>query len=134
MKKQQSFSFEMVSDGPRQAYRARVPGLMAKNLATQKLYPVQDISAGGFSLEAPEGDLPSGKMLEFDVLLKDHVIIAGLKAEQSRNGNGVTGLKFTDLTRRQEERLDKLVLEVQKHFISKSKQDGGSHIDDEHKT
>ena len=131
--KKQPLSFELVTDGPRKAYRARVPGLMAKDLAAKKLYPVHDISAGGFSLEAVAEDFTTGRVLEFDVLLKDHVIIAGLKAELSRHGNGVAGLKFTDLTQRQEERLDKLVLEVQKHLISKSKH-GGSHIDDEQKT
>lgn len=127
------FTFEPGYDAHRQAYRAKVPGLSAKDKASGASYPVQDISAGGVSLADPEGALGSGCALEIDILIREHVIITGLKAEVARRHKDVAGLKFTDLTRRQEERLDKLVLEVQKHLIS-MKKSGGSHIDDEQET
>lgn len=133
MKEKPLFTYEPASDVQRQAYRARVPGLMAKDVATQAQYHVHDISALGMSLEDPGGTLKQGTPLVFDVLLKDHAIIVGLGAQVARQNVPVTGLKFTDLSQRQEERLDKLVLEVQKYLISKSKT-CGSHIDDEHKT
>lgn len=127
------FTYQPDSGSARHAYRARVPGLEARAGATQLVYPVHDISATGMSLDDEAGRLEPGNCLEFDVLLKDHVIITGLKASVARRQDRLAGLKFTDLTRRQEERLDKLVLEVQKHMISKSKI-GGSHIDDENET
>jgi len=117
----------------RKAYRTRVPGLVAKDCATQAVYPVQDISATGISLVDEAGALKEGDVLHMDVVLKDHSIVTGLLAEVARRCENTAGLKFTDLTQRQEERLDKLVLEVQKYLISKSKM-YGSDIDDEHKT
>jgi hypothetical protein len=133
MKNPFSFIYEQSSDMPRQAYRARVPGLKAKDLATQKVFQVHDISAFGIALEDEAGVLKIGDALEIDILLKDHSIIAGLKAVVTRCQNRVAGLKFLDPTQRQEERLDKLVLEVQKYLIFKSKI-GESHGDDEHET
>jgi hypothetical protein len=133
MKEKPIFTYESSSGSSRHAYRARVPGLVARDCATQALYPVNDISAGGMSLEDEAGSLKAGDVLSMDVLLKDHVILTGLAAEVARRHETVAGLKFTDLTRRQEERLDKLVLEVQKYLISKSKLHG-SRFDDEHKT
>jgi len=127
------FTYESTSDVPRQAYRARVPGLLGRDVATKTVYLVHDISAGGISLEDPAGALKTGDGLELDVLIKDRTIIAGLRAEVARHVETIAGLKFTGLTQHQEQRLDKLVLEVQKHLISKSKH-GGSHIDDEQTT
>jgi c-di-GMP-binding flagellar brake protein YcgR len=128
-----SFSYDSTSSVPRQAYRAQVPGLMARDVATGTPYHVRDISAGGTSLEDPAGVYKTGDVLVIDVLIKDRVIIPGLKALVARHVETIAGLKFTDLTQRQEEHLDKLVLEIQKYLISKSKH-GGSHIDDENPT
>ncbi|MFP5223483.1 MAG: PilZ domain-containing protein [Acidobacteriota bacterium] len=128
-----TFTYETPSSMPRQSYRARVPGLVGRDIASQTVYHVRDISAGGVSLEDPAGALKIGDVLEMDVLIRDRVIIADLRAEVARHVGTTAGLKFTGLTRHQEERLDKLVLEVQKHLISKSKH-GGSHIDDEQTT
>ncbi|MFZ5427227.1 MAG: PilZ domain-containing protein [Thermodesulfobacteriota bacterium] len=128
-----NFSYEPESDVPRQAYRAKVPGLTARVAASGAGYNVQDVSAGGVSLEDPGETLKGGDVLELDLLLKDRVIIAGLRAQLARRHKESAGLKFTDITQRQEERLDKLVLEVQKYLISKRKI-GGSHIDDEQET
>jgi len=125
--------YESSSGTSRKAYRTRVPGLAVKDCATRKVYPVQDISAAGVSLMDEEGTLKEGDGLHMDVVLKDRSIVAGLLAEVARRHGNVAGLKFKDLTQRQEERLDKLVLEVQKYLISKSKM-YGSDIDDEHKT
>ena len=133
MKEKPLFTYEPASDAQRQAYRTRVPGLMAKDAGTQATFQVNDISALGMSLEDPGETLKQGDARQFDVLLKDQAIVTGLMAQVARHQASVAGLKFTDLTQRQEERLDKLVLEVQKHLISKSKT-CGSHFDDEHKT
>jgi len=127
------FTYEPETDVPRQAYRAKVPGLSARDKATGSGYSVQDISAGGLSLDDRNETLKKGDAIEIDVLLKDRVIIAGLKAEVARRQNETAGLKFTGLSQRQEERLDKLVLEVQKYLISKNKS-GGSPLDDEQET
>jgi len=133
MKEKPLFTYEPASAVQRQAYRARVPGLRAKDVANQGQFHVHDISALGMSLEDPGGTLKSGDALVVDIQLKDQPIIVGVRAQVARHHASVAGLKFTDLSQRQEERLDKLVLEVQKYLISKSKT-CGSHIDDEHKT
>ena len=94
---------------------------------------MQDISAGGVCLDDPAGTLAPGKSLELDVLIREQIVIAGLPAQVTRRQGDMAGLKFTGLAQRQEERLDKLVLEVQKYLISKMKS-GGSHIDEEQQT
>ena len=116
------FSYEPETEAQRQAYRATVA-----------LYGVQDISAGGVCLDDPAGTLAPGKSLELDVLIREQIVIAGLPAQVTRRQGDMAGLKFTGLAQRQEERLDKLVLEVQKYLISKMKS-GGSHIDEEQQT
>ena len=127
------FTYEASADAPRQAFRAKVPGLKVKDRATQKVYQVHDISAGGVSIVDEVDALKPGDALDIDILLKEHAIIAGLKAGVARCQNSTAGLKFIDPTQRQTERLDKLVLEVQKYLIYKSKI-GGSHGDDAHET
>ncbi len=127
------FTYEPERDNPRQAYRAKVPGLAAKDRAMDASFVVQDISVGGVSLLDPDDKLKMDQSLEFDVLIKEHVLIVGIKAQVTRRDGTLVGLRFNELEQRQEERLDKLVLEVQKHLISKRKS-GGSHIDDDSKT
>lgn len=127
-----TFSFETASGSARQAFRARTPGLCACVRPSGEVFKASDISSGGVFLEDAQS-LGAGNQIEIDVLIKDAVIVAGIVAEVARVLPDGAGLRFTGLTLRQEERLDKLVLEIQKHLISK-KQSGGSHIDDEQET
>jgi predicted NBD/HSP70 family sugar kinase len=127
-----TFSFDKASGSARQAYRARVPGLRVRVRATGSAFRAADISSGGVFLEDAQS-LGAGCQIEVDVLIQDAVIVSGIRAEVARVLPDGAGLMFTGLTQRQEERLDKLVLEIQKHLISK-KQSGGSHIDDEQET
>ena len=131
--KELSFSYQPATDAPRQAFRASMPGLAAKVAPDGDMHDVHDVSAGGLSLEDSKRSLALGLTLTLDLHLKGRVIITGLQAEVARHEKDLTGLKFTNLSRKQEEHLDKLVLEVQKHHISKSK-NAGSHFDDDPKT
>lgn len=127
------FTYEPEKEAQRKAYRAKAPGLKARDRGTAALYEVLDISAGGISLDDAAGQLQPGTALELDVLIREQVVIAGLSAQVTRRHENLAGLRFTNLPQRQEERLDKLVLEVQKYLISKMKS-GGSHIDDDQQT
>lgn len=128
-----SFTYDAGPEANRQAYRASIKGLMAQAVVTRDVYAVHDISAGGISLRDTRGSLKPGDTLAIDIQLNGRVLIAGLAAEVARRHEDVAGLRFKDLSRRMEERLDKLVLEVQKYLITKSKT-CGCHIDDEHTT
>lgn len=128
--KELSFSFEEAAQEARQAFRTSVPGLEARDTSSGRAYPVHDISAGGMSLEDKGRAIEPGELLCFDLCFKGRALIAGLAARGVRHGQDRAGMKFETKSPRQEERLDKLVLEVQKYHIAKNKT-GGSHIDHE---
>ncbi|GFK95694.1 Flagellar brake protein YcgR [Fundidesulfovibrio magnetotacticus] len=133
MKNDLMFTYEAEKEANRQTFRARFPDMAAWTLPLEQSFPVHDISAGGVSLDDPGGALAEQAELVLDILLRGRPLIRSLKAQVARRKDTVAGLKFLDLTRRQEEHLDKLVLEVQKYLIAKQKT-GGSHIDDDNQT
>jgi len=107
-------------DKLRQAYRTRVPGLDIR-INTKKGpldFPVQDISATGFAfLDNPRG-YSSGMEFTFDLLLSKKLFLGELNAKVMRVlDKGIIGCNFMAMDRRQEIKLDKLVLEVQKRLI-----------------
>uniref|UniRef100_A0A7C4EJ87 PilZ domain-containing protein n=1 Tax=Fundidesulfovibrio putealis TaxID=270496 RepID=A0A7C4EJ87_9BACT len=128
-----TFTYESDACDSRQAYRARVRDLSAVARADGQYYSVHDISAAGISLEIEGAQPPLDAVLEVDVFIREKPVVTGLKAQVARHAGPVVGLKFTDLTEQQEQRLDKLVLEVQKYLISKSRS-SRCPIDDEHET
>ncbi len=107
-------------DKLRQAYRTRVPGLDIRiNSKRGPLdFPVSDISALGFAFEDnPRGYSP-GQEFTFDLLLAKKLFLGDLKAKVMRVlDRGIIGCNFLVMERRQEIKLDKLVLEVQKRLI-----------------
>jgi len=133
MKNDLTFTYEPEKEANRQAFRAQFPDMAAWVLPLEKRLRVRDVSAGGASLDDPQGLLGQGEQATLDLLVKDRVLIRGIAAQVARHTGAVAGLRFTGLTRKQEEHLDKLVLEVQKYLIAKQKT-GGSHIDDDNTT
>lgn len=116
--------FDIKMDGDdklRQAFRTRVPGLDVR-VVTQngpQDFPVSDISASGFAFnDSPRGYSP-GMVLSFDLLLSKRLFLGDLKAKVMRiiAEKGIIGCTFMEMERRQEIKLDKLVLEVQKRLI-----------------
>lgn len=115
------FDIELDSDEKlRQAYRTRVPGLDVRVVTTtgpQDLQ-VRELSATGFSFSAPARDYSLGQILSFDMLLCKRLFLGSLKAKVIHVlDQGVIGCNFLEMERRQEIKLDKLVLEVQKRLI-----------------
>lgn len=118
-------------DKLRQAYRTRVPGLDIRVTSERGVqdFPILDISASGFAF----GDNPrfysSGQELQVQLLLAKRLFLDDVKAKVMRviTEKGIIGCVFTGLDRRQEIKLDKLVLEVQKRLIElrKAKREAG---------
>lgn len=106
-------------DQPRKAYRTPVPGLEARVHHLNKFLKIHDLSALGMGLV--DNDLKRlqvGHLFDCDLFLNKKLYIAGLKAKIIRIKNDVVGCQFEAMNARQEARLDKLVLEVQKRLIA----------------
>ncbi len=114
-------SFTMAGDAEgtqRRAFRAKIPGLGVHVAATGKTYEVADVSAMGLAFFA-QGGFTADTSIEFDLLINKKVFIQALHAKVMRIlDNGLVGCNFENMDRRQEVRLDKLVLEVQKRMIA----------------
>lgn len=110
-------------DNQRGAFRARIPGLKAKVRETGASFDVKDVSATGTALLATvESRLKEGATVTLDLLIADKPVLVGLKTQIVRRINEeVLACKFVSPDRRQEARLDKLVLEVQKRMIAQRK-------------
>jgi len=116
--------FEIQMDGDdkqRQAYRTRVPGLDVRVITQTgpQDFPVSDISATGFAFSANPRNYSSGMTFSFDLLLNKRLFLGDLKGKVMRvlTDKGIIGCNFEAMERRQEIKLDKLVLEVQKRLI-----------------
>ena len=120
-----SFSFPGDDSDQRRAFRAKVPGLEAWVPHLRKAYPVHDISASGLAVLDAETEFQEGETFQFDLLLNRKLFISGLTATVIRRlQNGVIGCNFAELDPKQEARMDKLVLEVQKRLIALKKAKG----------
>lgn len=102
----------------RKAFRTRVPGLTARFLELDVTLPVKDLSATGFAVEGEAG-MTEGSEHTIDLLLNDKLFLGDIRSTVIRTmDNGIVGLNFGTLDRRKQQRLDKLVLEVQKRLIA----------------
>ncbi len=116
------FDIKMPGDDEklRQAFRTRVPGLDVRLMtkAGVQEFQIRDISSTGFAFaDSPRG-YSSGQELVVDILLAKRLFLGDIKAKVMRVlDNGIIGCNFAGMDRRQEIKLDKLVLEVQKRLI-----------------
>lgn len=107
--------------GQRGAYRAAIPGLTIR-LADGTQHVANDLSAGGVGFSPPEGRaFHVGKEILLDILVADHLYIQGLECVIVRERPNAVACAFRGLSRIQETRLDKLVLETQKRLIARRK-------------
>jgi len=115
------FEIKMGGDDTlRQAFRTRVPGLDLRVITQSgpKEFSVLDISATGFAFSDNPRGYSSGMTFSFDLLLNKRLFLGDLKGKVMRVlDNGIIGCNFEVMERRQEIKLDKLVLEVQKRLI-----------------
>lgn len=103
----------------RGAFRASVPGLQVA-LPGGVLCQVKDLSAGGVGFSAPQGEvLAADSELQIDLLVADKLYVGALTTRIVRvTPEGTVACSFGELSRSQEMRLDKLVLEMQKRLIA----------------
>lgn len=107
--------------GNRGSYRATIPGLTVR-LGTGQICEARDLSAGGVGFTLPDGcSLVEGQLLVLDILVADRLYIQALEATAVRVYGGMVASAFRQLSRTQEARLDKLVLETQKRLIARRK-------------
>lgn len=106
-------------EGRRRAFRTRVPGLTVRVSGQGDTYEVKDLSATGLAiLMGQDGGFQEGDLLSVDLLLGGRLYVAGLPVRVVVIVDDiVAGCNFEELDRRQEARLDRLVLEVQKRLI-----------------
>lgn len=103
----------------RSAYRANIPGLSIR-LVGGEVSATKDLSAGGTSFAPPEGmTFRQGQHLLLDILVVGRLYIQALESVVVRATPNITACAFHELTRVQEMRLDKLVLETQKRLIAR---------------
>lgn len=102
----------------RKAFRTKVPGLTARFVGQERPFDVKDLSATGFAVLEPDADLSEHQQIECDLLINNKLFLGRVKAEIRRVlDNGIIGINFIELDRKQQAKLDKLVLEVQKRLI-----------------
>ncbi len=113
--------FDFIIEGeerPRRAFRARVAGLDARVHEHDLAYPVKDVSATGLALLDESRAFRQGESLVLDLEIRHRPFLKDMPVRVVRVlETGVVGLDFIGLSQRMEERLDKLVLEIQKRLI-----------------
>ena len=86
-------------------------------------FEVNDISAGGLYMKAPEGMFAPGQSIILDVLVLGRCCVGAIKAHVVRSSKNGCAVAFEELSRNQELRLDKIVLEMQKRVIAQTKKE-----------
>mgnify|MGYP001556768732 CR=1 FL=1 len=118
------FSISINGEGSnkRQAFRARIPGLRLLVQGAKTGYAVRDLSALGLAFKAPPGVFRKGMQYKCQLFLRDKRLLDGLAIVVVRiEEPGLVGCTFANLDMRQEDALNKLVLEVQKLVIEEQK-------------
>ncbi|MBC18596.1 Type IV pilus assembly PilZ [Pseudodesulfovibrio profundus] len=103
----------------RKAFRTKVPGLTVRFEDQDRVLDVKDLSATGFAVLDPEKRFEEGAHIECDLLINNKLFLSGATAKVIRVlDNGIVGINFVELNLKQQAKLDKLVLEVQKRLIA----------------
>ncbi len=123
-----SFNVTYNESGKRDAFRASLPGLFVR-IDGETFCKVNDLSASGIGFTPPsEGVIfADGHPLEqnedfvLDLLIGNKVVMELLGVLAVRIKKDLIACTFINMDRLQEERLDKIVLEIQKHIIMRRK-------------
>lgn len=116
-------SFSLIATNPvqRSAFRAMVRGLFAR-FEDGSMYDVHDISACGCSLAMPLHACTIGNVFTLDLMAGNNALVTGLQAKVVRLiPHTLAACAFVEVTRNQEFKLDKLILEIQKRKIAQRK-------------
>ena len=103
----------------RKTPRTTIPGLAVRRQDEGAEYAVRDLSSSGFALLDPAGGFAEGDSAPFDLFLMGKPIVQGVGAKVVRLiANGLVGFDFESLAPHQEERLERLVLDVKKRRLA----------------
>lgn len=99
----------------RRSFRVRYPGLVCRIAELQKVFRVRDVSATGLGIEVKGKRIKAGARLHLVLGAEGKALIKGLVLRVVRHDEGLLGGEFEELDRAQEDRLNQLVLDAQKH-------------------
>lgn len=117
-----SFVFPGETESKRQAYRVAVRGLSIRIDGREEVCPVMDLSATGLAFVDQKQSLSLGENITLDLYVKDRVWQEKIAAKVVRVWNqGMTACVFENMSRHQEQAMDKLTLEIQKRLIDQRK-------------
>lgn len=116
------FSVDYQDDGQRghqrRAVRVHLPGLTAWVPEREAFYPVFDLSTFGLAFKDNAKSFQTGQTLTLDVHVQGKVWVVGLDTKVVMVRDDVlVACTFPNMTRLQEQRMDKLSLEIQKRWI-----------------
>ncbi|MFO7727568.1 MAG: PilZ domain-containing protein [Desulfonatronovibrio sp.] len=111
---------EYAGETQRKAYRVSIPNLEITIKDREEKFQALDISAGGVAFSFSEKENPGleqGQEIKISLVIRSRVFLEDLRAVVVKTGDSFAACEFKDIPLRQEARLDKLVLEVQKKMI-----------------
>lgn len=107
-------------DNRRQAYRAFVTDFTVRVEGKPDVYPVRDISPNGLGVGSVQG-LEIGEPVLISLFQRGMILAMDLVARVARNEDGVVGLYYENLERRQVDIVHAIVLHVQKEQVEQQK-------------
>ncbi len=118
------FHYESTNDHSRMSYRISFPGMYARIGQTDKTTDVLNLSSTGVALKIFSPKVKIGDVMMITFMLDAKVLMANVKikivhVDQNRE---VLGCEYMDFTRSQEQKLDVLILKLQKLEIQRIKQ------------
>ena len=111
------------SDEKRRAFRARAYGVAVVFEEQNVTCDISDVSVTGFAIKNESMSLKENYDYTISILVAGKIYLSGLTCRVVRKlDSGLIGCDFRSLDRRQEARLDRLVLELQKRMIAKKRE------------
>lgn len=103
----------------RKAFRITVDGLTVFIPRLGKAFPVSDISASGLGFRFLKPRIKCGVKIRMDLLLNGGREVEGVLCKVMRHERGVVGCAFTELDRKQEDAVSRIVLEGEKQLAAR---------------
>lgn len=99
----------------RRAVRVRLPGMAVWILERDTCFPLVDLNTLGLAFKDEAQSFQPGQAVQVDVHVQGKVWVAGLEAQILGIRDGfLVACTFPNMTKFQELRMDKLILEIQK--------------------
>ena len=107
----------------RRAFRAKAYGVAVTFEEQNVTCDILDVSVTGFAIKNESISVKEGAEYSITVTVAGKMYLSDLTCRVVRKlDNGIIGCDFRSLDRRQEARLDRLVLELQKRMIAKKRE------------